>query len=157
MDLSIFDKINAHGRDFSFINNNVQHIILWIEKWTKSARLSDDTISFLTQELSSNNLEKIAYCHYPITEEQWNIYYEHINRRAPERSFLEDSKQIREILSEHNVKPFISGHTHFEYRSKIDEIIHITIPSFSETQNWEPALGYWILDTDTMKIEIKAL
>ena len=139
----------------SFVSGDIKHIILDIAlSENKLFEVSKETISWLKKELVSEN-KIVIYCHFPITEEENNISY--VFWENGHRAFLENSKELRKIIKWTNCKFWISGHTHFEYRTLIDDIQHVTLPSFSEDHNGLPNWKYAILNTETMSLDVKRI
>ncbi len=134
---------------------NTKHIILDIAlSENKLFEVPQDTVSWLQHELVSEN-EVIIYCHFPITEEKENVSY--VFWEDGHRAFLENSKELRDLIRWTNCKYWISGHTHFEYWTEIDGIKHITLPSFAENNNGKPNWQYAVFDTQTMSFDIKRI
>ncbi len=128
-----------------------KHIITDIEK-KEFLQISKATFAWLEDELKKSQLPCIVYGHCPISQKEENLTYYHKNN--PERAFLSNSQQVRELLEKYNCKFYISWHTHFEYRTKINWLNHVTIPSFSEDQNWNPSGKFAVFNLDTLDLEI---
>lgn len=137
----------------SFIVWKSKHIILDIAlSKNRLFEISRDTIAWLRRELEFDG-EIIIYCHFPITEDKENVSY--VFGQNGHKAFLENSKEIKDLLKGSNCKYWISGHTHFLYETEIDGIQHVTLPSFSEDNVGKPNAQYAVFDTETMILEIK--
>lgn len=137
----------------AFTISDTRHILLDIEfSEEKLFQVSDETITWLQEELKTE-LSVIIYCHYPITQKEENISYYH--KKIPKRSFLANSERLSDVIRWTTCKYWISWHTHFHYETEIDWIKHISLPSFSEDNNWKPNGSYAVLNIDTLSLSIE--
>jgi len=137
----------------SFAVNNTKHILLDIEfSLEKLFQVSEETIKWLQEELKTE-LPVVIYCHYPITQKEENISYYH--KKIPERSFLANSEELKDIIKWTTCKYWISWHTHFHFETEIDGVNHITLPSFAEDNTGKPNGSYAVFDTYTLSLDIK--
>lgn len=148
------ENMTGQAAKYSFLTGNVRHVILDSIR-TDKVYLSRKSITWLKDNLNKENETVILYNHYPITLDDDNVSYYHKGRE--EICFVNEAKELQDILKESNCVAVISGHTHFYYNKDIDGIKYITIPSFSESVYGYPSLEYAIFDYKTLEIEIKKI
>lgn len=148
---SDIERITSQNMNLVFFSWGYKHIITDIEK-KEYLQIPEKTLQWLEVELANTTKPCIVYWHCPITEQVENLTYYHKNN--PEKAFLKNSKDMRELLEKYNCKMYISGHTHFEYRTNIHWVEHITIPSFSENVNGKASGKFAVLNLENLEVEI---
>ncbi|MBD3318906.1 hypothetical protein GF342_03270 [Candidatus Woesearchaeota archaeon] len=138
-----------------FFTPGFRHIIVSAYRNTTGIDVAPDTLSWLTSQLNNKGERVIVYMHYPISEDPDNLSYYHKNH--PERAFVRQAAQLRQLLSTSNCSAFINGHTHFPFDKKINGLRHITVPSFAEDDKGVPMAAAGILELTNATIKYHLL
>lgn len=154
IELKDLEIMTGQPARYSLLTGNTRHLFLDSLR-TDKVHVNKESIAWLKDNLNKENETVILYNHYPMSLDYDNISYYHKGRE--ELCFINESKEIQDILRGSNCVAVISGHTHFYYNKDIDGIKYITIPSFSESVSELPSLEFATFNYKTLEIEIKKL
>lgn len=146
---------------FSFDKNGFHHVML-DSKWKGYPEAIDnEQISWLKDDLKKTKYASIIYMHYPCDEQsaENNPFF----RGHENWLFLRQKKDLRKIFEESgNAKLVAFGHSHYFNLQKINNIIYLNAPSFTQTDGkGNPAGAYLevmmnssIINIDTRNIKL---
>lgn len=118
---------------YSFDEGGFHHVVLDGTRDSRDElhRIDSDQIRWLKNDLLSNSLPTLVYCHYPADNQDMskNYYF----RERPEKAFIKNKEELHSIFEESgNAVAYFNGHLHFFNQMNIKGIEYVTAPSFSE-------------------------
>ena len=156
-EISLKNITNIFDKKFFVFDESILIFLDIIKEAKENIFAEKKEIDFLEDALKNNfKKKKYIFMHYPISLDNENISYYHKER--PDDCFPKNSKELRSLLEKYNVNIIFSWHTHFYYDRVINNIRHITIPSFSESNNSKkPKLEFAIFDLEREDLEVKSI
>lgn len=151
-------KLNGQRNTyFSFDKNGFHHVIL-DSKWKGyPAAIDDDQILWLEDDLKNAKHDSIIYMHYPCDEQSFedNPFF----RGHENWLFIRQKKDLRKIFEENgNVKLVAFGHSHYFNLQKINDIIYLNAPSFTQTDGKGSPTGEYlevVMNSSIINIDIR--
>lgn len=146
---------------YSFDLGEYHHVILdsFRNNRKELCRIDEEQLSWLRNDLDKTNLSTIVYCHYLLDNQSIddNLYF----KEKQDRVFINNKKEVRSIFESSNkVIAVFGGHLHFFHEEKINNILYVTVPAFTENDgNHKPKAECLSvkIDNSDIKISIKNL
>jgi len=144
---------------FSFDLEGIHHIILDPQLIDSNFSIEDNQLSWLQKDLKKTNLMVIIYLHYRCDEQNMddNVYF----RDKKDKAFVRQKKELRKIFEDSGkVKLVFFGHTHYFHKENINDLLYVTVPSFTENDGTgEPCGSYLevVIKSSIIDIAMKSI
>lgn len=128
-------SINFNHYHFVFlgldVNNNMTDINGGI---SKTQNISNDDIKWLKEDLNTNKLPTLIFCHYGLAED--NMEKNWWFKTNPSDALLSNRNKIKEILRKHkNIIAVFSGHQHWTKKIEEENMNYYICGSLTENIN----------------------
>jgi len=153
----LMELTGQHKTYFSFDRNGFHHVIL-DSKWKGYPEsIDEDQILWLKDDLEKAKHNSIIYMHYPCDEQ--NLQDNPFFRGHENWLFIRQKEALRKIFEEHgNVKLVAFGHSHYFNLQKINNIIYLNAPSFTQTDGKGNPTGEYLevmMDPSIINIDMR--